>query len=147
MKFKNTTYLKNTDVQLRIRETVDNEPKYGGAPVYYFDILNIDGDKVGTCELRVGHNDELYYYGNILCEIEPRYQGRHFAYKATKLLLLLAKEHNMGYISVTCAKDNMKIKSTCDMLGMKLLDECDLPENHPIRSKGGKDAAIYVLDI
>ena len=53
----------------------------------------------------------------------------------------------MGYISVTCAKDNVKIKSTCDMLGMKLLEECDLPLDHPIRNIGGKDAAIYVLDL
>jgi hypothetical protein len=53
----------------------------------------------------------------------------------------------MGYISVTCAKDNVKLKSTCDMLGTKLLEECDIPSDHPIRKMGGKDAAIYVLDI
>ena len=146
MEFKNTKYLKNAEVELRLREAVESVEKFGGVPVYYFDILNCDGDKVGTCELRVGHNDELYYYGNILCEIEPRYQGRHFAFKATRLLLLLAKDHNMGYISVTCAKDNVKIKSTCNMLGMQLLEVCDLPLDHPIRNIGGKDAAIYVLD-
>ena len=147
MEFKNTNYLKNTDVELKVRKTVAEEEKYGGAPVYYFDILNIDKDKVGTCELRVGHNDELYYYGNILCDIDPRYQGRHFSYKASKLLMLLAKQHNMGYVSVTCESNNVKCKSTCEMLGMKLIDECEIPVNHPIRTKGLTNALVYVLDI
>ena len=39
MEFKNTKYLKNAEVELRLREAVQSVEKFGGVPVYYFDIM------------------------------------------------------------------------------------------------------------
>ena len=147
MEFLGTKCLNNSEIELVVTKEDPSVEKYGGAPVYYFDVLNVDKDKIGVCELRVGHNDELYYYGNIFVEIDPRYEGFKYGYKVSKLLLKLAKKHNMGYVSITCATKDERCKSTCEQLGMALLEDCKLPKDHPIRKVGIQDASIYVLDI
>lgn len=147
MEFLGTKCLNNADIELVVTKEDPSVVKYGGAPVYYFDVLNVDKDKIGVCELRVGHNDELYYYGNIYVKIDPRYEGFKYGYKVSKLLLKLAKKHDMGYVSITCGVNDVKCKSTCEQLGMVLLEDAKLPDDHPIRKVGIKDASIYVLDI
>lgn len=147
MVFLGTNCLNNSEIDLKVSKEEESVAKYGGAPVYYFDVLNVDKDKIGVAELRVGHNDELYYYGNIFVKIDPRYEGFKYGYKVSKLLLKLAKKHEMGYVSITCKEDDYKCKSTCEQLGMKLLDVATLPDNHPIHRMGIDKASIYVLDI
>lgn len=147
MEFLGTNCLNNSEIELKVTKEDPSVDKYGGAPVYYFDVLNVDKDKIGVAELRVGHNDELYYYGNIYVKIDPRYEGFKYGYKVSKLLLKLAKKHEMGYVSITCATSDLKCKSTCEQLGMKLLEDSQLPEDHPIRKIGIENASIYVLDL
>ena len=147
MEFLGTNCLNNAELELKVTKEDPSVKKYGGAPVYYFDVLNVDKDKIGEAEFRVGHNDELYYWGNIYVKIDPRYEGRKFGYKVSKLMLKLAKKHQMGYVSITCGSNDLKCRSTCEQLGMQLLDDTALPLEHPIRQKGINNTAVYVLDI
>lgn len=35
--------------------------------------------KKGTCDLRIGYNDNLYYGGHIGYRVFPEYRGNHYA--------------------------------------------------------------------
>jgi len=50
----------------RIRTFIEK----GWVPAYHFAICNPNGIKMGSCDLRIGHNDKLYYGGNIGYRVE-----------------------------------------------------------------------------
>ncbi|MDD4290637.1 MAG: hypothetical protein PHX51_00095 [Clostridia bacterium] len=91
MIFYNTDNLKDNEILLRIVKAADAQPEKRWLPAYYFDICLLDGTKVGTCDLRIGHNDKTYIGGNIGYEIDEQYRGHNYAAKACFLLFLLAK--------------------------------------------------------
>ena len=55
---------------------------------------------MGVCDLRIGHNDNVYYGGNIGYSIGEAYRGHHYAAKACLLLFELAKKHNLEYVII-----------------------------------------------
>ena len=60
-----TEFLKNEEIQLVLEKTVDGDEKRNWVPAYHFFICNLDGIKMGACDLRIGYNDNLYYGGHI----------------------------------------------------------------------------------
>ena len=43
---------------------VEGDEVKGWVPAYHFAICNNKGIKMGVCDLRIGHNDKLYYGGS-----------------------------------------------------------------------------------
>ena len=48
MEFLGTKCLNNADIELVVTKEDPSVEKYGGAPVYYFDVLNVDKDKLDS---------------------------------------------------------------------------------------------------
>ena len=102
-----------------------------------------NGVKSGACDLRIGHNDNTYYGGNIGYSIDKQYRGHHYAGKACLLLFELAKLHGFKYLIITCDPDNHASRKTCEYAGGELLEIAQLPENNDMRKNGETEKCIY----
>lgn len=141
--FLNTDFLKNDEIQLVLEKTVDGDAKKEWVPAYHFTICSNEGEKLGVCDLRVGHNDKLYYGGNIGYCIEEEHRGHHYAGKACLLLFELARKHGMEYIIITCNPDNYASRKTCEYAGGDLLEIVELPEGNDMREDGELEKCIF----
>lgn len=141
--FFDTSFLKDEEISLVLERTAAANPERGWVPAYYFAICNKDGVKIGECDLRVGHNENTYYGGNIGYSINEEYRGHHYAGKACLLLFELAKRHNMDYLIISCDPDNFASRKTCEYAGGKLSEIAELPEGNDMRSNGETEKCIY----
>lgn len=141
--FLNTDFLRNDEITLKLVKTADGDPEKGWVPAYHFAICSPAGERMGECDLRIGHNDLLYYGGNIGYRVEEPYRGHHYAGKACELLFGLAKKHGLGYVIITCNPDNYASRKTCEYAGGTLLEIVDLPEDNDMRQKGETQKCIY----
>lgn len=150
MQFLDTSFLKSEEIFLQLDRTVD--PADAGRPdwlpAYHFRICLPDGTEAGVCDLRVGHNESVYYGGNIGYRVERPYRGHHYAGKACRLLFQLAKRHGMGYVIITCNPDNWASRRTCEYAGGKLMEIVELPEDNDMRLEDGEThKCIYRFDL
>lgn len=141
--FINTDFLKNGEIRLLLEKTVEGDPEKDWVPAYHFAICNDKGIKVGICDLRIGHNDKLYYGGNIGYTVYEEYRGNHYAGKACLLLFEFAKKHDLQYLIITCDPDNYASRKTCEYAGGKLLEIAELPEDNDMRKDGKTEKCIY----
>ncbi|MGN0479472.1 MAG: GNAT family N-acetyltransferase [Hominenteromicrobium sp.] len=141
--FLNTDFLRDDEIVLTLERTAAGDAARGWVPAYHFAICNPAGEKMGACDLRIGHNDLLYYGGNIGYRIEEPYRGHHYAAKACRLLFALAKRHGLGYVIITCNPDNFASRKTCAYAGGTLLEIVDLPQDSDMRQHGETQKCIY----
>ncbi len=145
--FFDTTFLKSDEIQLLLEKTVEGNEEKGWVPAYHFAICNLEGTKMGTCDLRLGHNDKLYYGGNIGYRVEEPYRGHHYAGKACLLLFELAKKHELEYLIITCNPDNYLSRKTCEYAGGKLLEVVELPPDSDMRERGETEKCIFRFEL
>lgn len=145
--FLDTAFLKSDEIQLLLEKTVDGNEEKGWVPAYHFGICDLEGTKMGTCDLRIGHNDKLYYGGNIGYRVEEPYRGHHYAGKACLLLFELAKKHELEYLIITCNPDNYPSRKTCEYAGGQLLEIVELPTDSDMRERGETEKCIYRFEL
>ena len=141
--FLNTDFLKNEEIRLVLEKTADGDAEKDWVPAYHFAICDRAGTKVGICDLRLGHNEKLYYGGNIGYRIEEKYRGHHYAGKACLLLFELARRHDLGYVIITCNPNNLPSRKTCEYAGGTLLEIAELPEGNDMRARGESEKCIF----
>lgn len=146
--FLDTSFLVDDEIQLCLQKTVDGNIEKEWLPAYHFAICDKQGREMGICDLRVGHNLNTYYGGNIGYRIYEEYRGHHYAGKACLLLFGLAKKHNMDYLIITCNPNNYASKRTCEYLGCHLIETAELPEDNDMRLEDGEmEKCIYRIDL
>lgn len=134
---KDKERLEGEDIYLSLERTEGANPDKGYVPAYYFGIHRYTDDmKVGYCDLRVGHNENTKFGGNIGYAIDEEFRGHHYAGKAGLLLMDFAKEHEMTYLIITCHPENMASRKTCEFMGAKLLEIVDVPQWHEMYLDG-----------
>lgn len=138
MTFLDTGFLKNEEIRLVLEKTVDADPAKNWLPAYHFAICDLAGTEMGGCDLRIGHNESVYYGGNIGYRVEEPFRGRHYAGKACLLLFELARRHGMDYLIITCNPDNRPSRRTCEWLGGELVETVELPEDNDMRREDGE---------
>ena len=57
--------LQDNDIRLICTAKCEAVPEKGYFPAYKFNIALLDGTPIGKCDLRIGHNSNTYYGGNI----------------------------------------------------------------------------------
>ena len=137
MEFLDTSFLEDGEIKLALERTADENPVRNWVPAYYFLICDKAGRKMGTCDLRVGYREGLYYGGHIGYAVDEPFRGRHYAAKACRLLFLLAERHGMDHLFITCDPDNFASRRTCEILGGELLEIAELPEDNDMRVNDG----------
>ncbi len=141
--FFDVEVLTDGEILLMLEKTVPANPAKDWLPSYHFKICDKAGHKVGQCDLRIGHNEKVYYGGNIGYLVEEPYRGNHYAGKACKLLFHLAIRHGMDYLIITCNPDNYPSRKTCEYAGGILREIVDLPKDNDMRLDGETRKCIY----
>ena len=143
MTFLDTGGLNNGEIQLVLEKTVDAAPAKNWLPAYHFAICDLSGTRMGLCDLRIGHNEGVYYGGNIGYGVGEPHRGRHYAGKACLLLFQLAKKHGMDYLYITCNPENTASRKTCEYAGGVLEGVVDVPEDNDMYQRGERKKCIY----
>lgn len=143
-----TKDLTNGEIYLDLISTTDADKKRKYVPAYHFSINRVSDKAVmGIIDLRIGHNELTYYGGNIGYQVLPPYFGHRYASQACKLLLSLAKKHDMKYVVITCATDNLASQKTAEYAGFNFVSDELVPKWHNLYQDGQHITKRYIVNL
>jgi Acetyltransferase (GNAT) domain len=87
------------------------------------------------------------YYGHFGYRVYPFARGHHYAERACRLLLPLARRHGIQPLWITCNPDNLASRRTCERLGAKLVEIVPVPQRDPLYLRGDHEKCRYRLDL
>jgi hypothetical protein len=87
------------------------------------------------------------YYGHVGYRVYPFARGHHYAERACRLLLPLARRHGIQPLWITCNPDNFPSRRTCERLGAKLVEIVAVPPRDPLYLRGDHEKCRYRLDL
>jgi tagatose 1,6-diphosphate aldolase len=148
-KFLDPGRLVDGDLELVLYEKYWGDPARGKVPAYRFLMTRVhDGEELGSIELRVGNTDDIMLYtGHIGYGVEPIRRGHHYAARAVRLLLPLARQHGLETVWITSNPDNLASRRTCELTGATLVEIVDLPPDSDMYTHGERQKCRYRLDL
>jgi predicted acetyltransferase len=147
--FYNPGKLMDNDLELVLVEKYPGDPAINYVPAYKFRMKTVgQGNDIGSIELRIGISHHLLMYsGHIGYGVLPEYRGHQYAARACRLLLPLARRHGLTTLWITCNPDNIPSRKTCDLVGARLVEIVDLPEDNEMYQQGERQKCRYRLDL
>jgi predicted acetyltransferase len=148
-KFLDVGTLSDGEIELVVMGKIPADEAKGYAPAYEFDIrLRGKPKPIGRISLRVGNTkDVIMYVGHIGYGIAERHRGRRYAAKACKLVSPVAIAHGFKTLWITCDPDNVASRRTCEILGARLVEIVDPPEDNDMRLRGMGQKCRYRWDL
>lgn len=130
--------LRDGDLALELERIAAADEERGRSPAYHFALhVSHAAAPVGHLRLRVGHTRDLeYYIGHIGYDVAPAYRGHHFAERACRLVVPLARRVGLAVLWITCDPDNAPSRRTCERLGAELVEIVDVPTDHVLYVTG-----------
>lgn len=102
----------------------------------------------GGMGLRIGQTRDLeLHYGHVGYNVMPAARGNHYAERACRLVLPLARAHGMRTLWITCNPENIASRRTCERLGCTSVDIVSLPVGHPLHLRGEREKCRYRLEL
>jgi tagatose 1,6-diphosphate aldolase len=102
----------------------------------------------GGIGLRIGQSRDLeMYLGHVGYNVYPPARGNHYAERACRLILPIARHHGMRALWITCNPDNYASRRTCERLGCALVDTVAVPAGHTLHQRGELEKCRYRLDL
>jgi tagatose 1,6-diphosphate aldolase len=129
------------------------DPEKGLVPAYHFWMrLAPEADAgvriAGGINLRIGRTTNLeLYLGHIGYNVFPPARGRHYARRAVRMLLPLARRHALSPLWITCNPDNVASRRTCEGAGGVLVETVPLPADHFLYARGERAKCRYRFDV
>lgn len=116
-------------------------------PTYYFRILNAaSGEESGHINLRVGSTTHVQRYGgHIGFDVSPEHRGHHFAARAVRLLIPLARQLGLNPLWITCDPENAASRRTLELAGAHFVEIVDVPSDCCIFQSGHPRKCRYRL--
>ena len=141
--------LVDDDLELVLVENYPGNPAINYVPAYKFNMRQVGtSNVVGTFELRIGNTGHIIKYGgHIAYFVSPLHRGQRFAARALILLIPLARKHEMKRLWITCNPENTASRRTCQIVGAKLIDVVELPEDTDMYREGERRKCRYRLDL
>ena len=149
--FHDPGILADHDLELVLTDKYPGDPAINYVPTYKFK-MKIVGQRhekwIGRIELRIGNTDNIVIYGgHIGYGVDPDHRGNHYAARACRLLLPLARSHGLDAIWITCNPSNAASRRTCELVGAKLVEIIDLPEDIDMYREGERKKCRYRIDL
>lgn len=139
--------LQDGDLNLVLIESYAGNPVLGLVPAYRF-VMRIAGRQAaaGSIEFRVGNSKHITYYaGHLGYRVSAQYRGRHYAARACRLLMPLARRHGLRELWITCNPDNLASRRTCELAGAEFVEIVDLPTDTDMYRRGERQKCRYRL--
>ncbi|MBO6055329.1 MAG: GNAT family N-acetyltransferase [Oscillospiraceae bacterium] len=147
MIFLDTSDLRDDILFLKLTGTAQEKPEKDLVPAYYFDIILQSGERVGTCDLRVGNSKRIQIGGNIGYTVFPSFRGNHYAGRAVVLLKSLARRHGMTELRITCDPENRASAKTCEWAGGTFTQVLEIPADSDMYERGRRSVQVYVFPL
>lgn len=138
-----------TDGELRLvlAERVPAVRSTWGVPAYLFRMENPSGDHIGHVSLRVGWSENVIRFaGHVGYRVEPSHRGNHYAERACRLIIPLAKRHGMTHFWITCQPDNIPSRRTLERLGAEYVGVLDVPPDYPMAAGAERRKMCFTLE-
>ncbi len=104
----------------------------------FFDI-RVGNVTAGTCSLRMGYSEALFWSGHISYTVFPARRGHGYAAAAARLLLTLAHSCGMPQVSVCCLPSNAASRRTAENAGFSPEGTFAIPAWHPVYAAGRRE--------
>ncbi len=102
----------------------------------------------GSISLRIGHSLNLdRYLGHIGYHVFPPARGHHFAERAARLLLPVARAHGHRTLWITCNPDNLASRRSCERLPAAFVDIVKVPQDNALYGQGDREKYRYRVDL
>ena len=139
--------LKDSLLELVLDECQPAGQSVWGVPAYIFRIqLRATGQIIGRVSLRIGSEEQLRYSGHIGYQIDPDHRGNHYAERAARLVLPIARRHGLSEVWITCNPDNPASQRTIERLGATYIETVDVPDDYPM-ADGIRQKRRYCLKL
>jgi tagatose 1,6-diphosphate aldolase len=137
------------ELVLKVSEKTLPDPVLNVAPSYRFKMSRLDRSiEMGRIDLRVGNSHNLVMYaGHIGYRVHAEYRGHHYAARSVRLLIPLARAHNLGTLWITCNPDNWPSRRACELAGLELVEIVDLPPTIDMYYQGERQKCRYRLKL
>lgn len=135
------------ELTLALSECQPAEASIFGVPSYTFEMRQTqNGEYMGRIRLRVGWNEEtIRYAGQVGYAVEAAFRGHHYAERACRLILPLARRHSLTKLWITCQPDNVASRRTLERLGAQFIEIVDVPDSYPLDAGAIRQKACYRL--
>ena len=137
--------LKNDKVILKLIEKNSGDAEI--LPFYYYDIFDNQNNPVGKISIRIGHNFNSYYNGNIGFEIFDKHRGFNYSLYASKLVLKVAQAHKMNDLYITCKESNIASRKIIEKLGAEKKEIVNIPKECFFYKENLERYIIYLLNL
>lgn len=146
--FLPTIDLKDDLLELVLVECQSAEESVWRVPAYIFQIqLRATSENMGRVSLRIGSEEQMKYSGHIGYQIDPDHRGHHYAERAARLVLPIARRHGLGEVWITCNPDNPASQRTIERLGATYIETVDVPEDYPMSPGSIRQKRRYCLKL
>lgn len=137
------------DLELVLDEKIPANPCRRHVPVYKFKMVPVGGGEAfGQIDLRIGNPFQMLLYGgHIGYGVEPGHRGHHYAARACRLLMPLARQHGLHTLWITCNPENVASRRTCELAGAEFVEIVDLPSESDMYESGDRRKCRYRLDL
>jgi predicted acetyltransferase len=116
-------------------------------PTYQFHMVDRETREVlGHIRLSTGSTPHIERYaGHIGFGVFSQHRGHHYAARAVRLLLPLARKLGIDPLWLTCDPENLSSRRTLELAGAKFIEIVDVPVGCVIHRKGHPKKCRYRL--
>ncbi len=135
------------ELTLVLTECHPAEASIFGVPFYTFEMRHADtAAYMGRIRLRVGWNEQcIRFAGQVGYAVEPDFRGHHYAERACRLILPLARRHGLAELWITSQPDNLASRRTLERIGAEFVEIVDVPDSYPLDAGAIRQKACYRL--
>ena len=136
------------DLRLILAERVPAQGSPWGVPAYTLRMQIGSGAYVGRIRLRVGWSDEVIRYaGHVGYAVEAEHRGHRYAERACRMLVPLARAHEMDRLWITCQPANLASRRTLERLGARYMGLLDVPPEYPLDAGAERKKMCFSLTV
>ncbi|SDF82575.1 GNAT family N-acetyltransferase [Terriglobus roseus] len=138
--------LQEVDGQLSLEYLGTDLSDVHKVPVAAWLMRNRAGDEVGGIRFRLESTQHvLLYAGHIGYNVHPKHRGNHYAARAVRLLVPIAKAIKIDPLWITCDPENMASRRTLEWIGADYVETVNVLYNNAVFLAGHPRKRRYRL--